>query len=383
MAVDFISGGTPGFGTDECDSLTPGVVDAENMLVTLVINKYPPNGPLLPAGYTLGAQKQGGSGSSAADSGQVYATAFYREADGTEDGATVLLSIPSGNCCVGKVLRFSKDAGYLWDLQFVSADESTGGADWSVTFPTTRLRPGDLVMVLNSINTNDYIYSSELLTAPGFTFINSEKVGDNGLAFGDDIAWIVTLHEVESGEGLAIPTFTMTASGSGANNPCGASILVRLREILPATGTADLPGLGASGIGSVQSYAKTSVGIGGRASLPAHMLTDRCDVIAVEQFVAGQVVHGDGEKVIARGVPCLVRQERASRLATLLGVQQPNLLTAWMGRVPDLRQDYVLRVNSRGRSFRYTVQKVDKHPSPHACEYQVAELQLELMRARG
>lgn len=231
MAVAFAAGGAPSQGTTDLTPDTPDPVVAGNKLFCIVQNKYPLNGPATPSGYQLGAQAAGGSGSSGADAGSAYTTIFERTAQGNEGGVTVPVSIPSANVSVAKIVYFTKSPGYAWDIEYKTGAESTPAGTWSITFAATSLRKGDIVMVVSTVNGNTYEFSGSHLAASGITFANEIDLASNAIPTGDDLAWMVSLHEVTAGEATVAPTFTMTSSGSGANEPAGSAVLVRLREV--------------------------------------------------------------------------------------------------------------------------------------------------------
>src|SRR5688572_6073550 len=154
----FGGGGSPSAGTTSVAPETPATIPVGAKLFAVIQNKYPPNAPVAPSGYTLGAQASGGSGSSGADAGDVYTTLFARDADGTEGGATVTVSIPSGNAAIGKVVYFTKNPGAAWELEYKTGADEDVGEDWSVTFGNTDLRVGDLVLVVSTVNGNTYEY---------------------------------------------------------------------------------------------------------------------------------------------------------------------------------------------------------------------------------
>lgn len=109
---------------------------------------------------------------------------------------------------------------------------------------------------------------------------------------------------------------------------------------------------------------------------------DRADIIAREQKIASQRVDGIAEIVIARDVPCMIRQRSVSRVETMLGAQQQSDVEGWFDVAQELRAGYVVRVIIGGRQYRYSVRTVEKYPAPHDFKFQVAQMTLEILDVR-
>jgi len=115
------------------------------------------------------------------------------------------------------------------------ADNSGGATSWSVTFGSDPgLSADDLVVILNAVNTNEYTYASEALTATGCTFGTMAEHADGGTSGGQDCGIFVASFPVSTGPSSAAAVFTATASSSATNNPAGSAVLIRIREIANA-----------------------------------------------------------------------------------------------------------------------------------------------------
>jgi hypothetical protein len=215
----------------------PGSRVNDNLIIAGVVNKYPPNGPVTPATWTLpsNGQGSGGAGSSGADSGEVYTTAFTRLVDGTESNPTI--SIPSGNSAGCRMVQYSRSGGTGWDVACAYGVQNTGGstAISIAAIQNIALAAGDVLLVITGLN-SDRSLTSQAVSATGLTFGAMVERSDNFISDGDDCELIITEHPITAGSDTVAPTFTATANGSGANNPAGVAVFVRLREAGLATG---------------------------------------------------------------------------------------------------------------------------------------------------
>jgi hypothetical protein len=261
VAISITGGGAASAGTTSVGPTVPATVDAGDLLILVVGNKYPNNGPSTPSGWTaLGNnQASGGSGSSGVDSGNVYATIFVREADGTEDGTTVTVSIPSGNSAIARIFRATKTSGASWATVLRIGADNTVDGTFSVTFgpSSVDLKVDDIVLVVAAINGNAHTFSSQALTGSGLTTNAGTERSDAGTTQGDDMSYVVWSCTITgAGAGSTTATFSMTAdSPAAANSPAGAAVMIRIREEMIGSGSGALPGLGATGTGEQQFVA--------------------------------------------------------------------------------------------------------------------------------
>lgn len=228
MTISYVNVGTASTGST---SLTPSfpAVTAGNILFLFVANKYPGNGPATPSGWTLIGQGQGGAGSSGADSGQTFLTAFYKIATGSESG-TLSVSIPSGNSARAAMIQFSKTEG-SWHVFSQTAADNSAGASWSMSSAAAmRIETGDAVLAACAINTDTYTFSSNAIAASGVTFDTVFPLLFGNSTTGDDCRLQVDVAAVTGGGGPSTVTYTATASGSNANGPAGGGLIIVFRE---------------------------------------------------------------------------------------------------------------------------------------------------------
>lgn len=233
MAIAFGSIGATAVGTTSLAIAYPASISAGDLLVMVVANKYPTNGPSTPGGWTAPANNQGsgGAGASGVDQGNVYCTVFVKVADGSETGS-FNLSVPSGNASVGAMLRYTKAAGKTWAWACANGSFNVASSTWSVTAGSDPgVTAGDMVVVGSGINSDNYTWSLESITATSVTFGSTTERQDGGTTNGDDCGMVVADALAASGTGSAAPNLGMKASGSAVNSPAGASVFLRLREL--------------------------------------------------------------------------------------------------------------------------------------------------------
>ena len=210
----------------------PAALSAGDLILWCVVNKYPTNGPNTPTGLSLLAQAIVGDGGAAgADVGDVYATVFSRESDGTEDGATESISIPGGNSATSRSVSYSRSAGSGWAIATASGSQGAAANSWSVTTGSLDLAAGDVVVAFIAKSADiDGTHSAHSFSASGVTF-GSVKVAAPvaGTTQGDDCAMQIVDVPVTAGSGTGPVTFTMSLSG-GAGVASGGVLLLRLRE---------------------------------------------------------------------------------------------------------------------------------------------------------
>lgn len=237
MAIAFVSAGAGAVGSTSLAVPHPATVTAGNLLVLHVVNKYPNNSPTTPTGWTRQKQTGGGAGAAAADTGNVYASIYTKVADGSETG-NLTVTITSGNSAMGRMRQYSIEPTSTWLFQAVGgAYDAAAGAAWSVTGDAVLdIVRSDFVIALSAVNTDLYTFSAQVLAATGVSFGTMNERDDSVTGNGDDCAIVVTEHPVLDGKATAAPVYTMTASGTAASNPAGATVCLRLRELLYESG---------------------------------------------------------------------------------------------------------------------------------------------------
>lgn len=236
-AVAYGSAGAVDPGTNTLIVPYPAGIAAGDLLVLAIANKYPPNGPTTPTGWTLvtNGQASGGAGAAGNDSGNVYATVFVKVADGTETG-NLTVTVTSANVSLGRMFRYTNAANAGWDYAATYGSDNTGGTAWIVSGAADPgITSGDMLVVVSAINTDGPTWSAESVSAAGATFGTHTERQDSGSGVGNDIRLVVSDHTVTAGTAAAAPVFTMTASGA---TPEGASVMLRIREV-PGTSLGD------------------------------------------------------------------------------------------------------------------------------------------------
>jgi len=236
-AVAYGSSGSAATGTTSLSVPYPASIAAGNLLVMIVGNKYPANGPATPVGWTLVANGQGsgGLGSAGGDSGQVYNTIFVKEALGTESG-NLAVTVTSANTSMARMFRYAKTAGTTWNYAATNGSDNSAGTTWSVTGAANPgITSGDMLIIGTSLNGNRVTGWTESVSATGATFGTTAERNDSTSSTGDDMGLIVSEHPVTAGTASAAPVFTMTGSSGSANtnSPTGASVMLRIREVVP------------------------------------------------------------------------------------------------------------------------------------------------------
>lgn len=234
MAIAFVAAGAAATGTTSLSIAFPAGISAGNLLAIAVANKYPANGPATPTDFIAPSDNQGsgGQGASGGDAGNVYATAFYKVATGSESGS-VTVGIASGNSAIGRMFAYSNATG-LWSVACTFGADNTADTSWSVTGGADPgVTTGDVVLAISAINGADGTQqaASQAITQTGITYGAMTERQDSGTSAGDNSHLVVSEHPVTSGTSSDVPVYTFTADTTiGANAPAGATVLMRLRE---------------------------------------------------------------------------------------------------------------------------------------------------------
>ncbi len=237
MAISYVAQGTGAGGTTSVNVPYPAAPTAGNLLIMLIVNKHDEHTVSTPSGWTAPSNNTytGGAGTEGTDDeGTVRVTVFTKEAVGGET-SSVAVTVTSGNSANGKMFEFSRSGGSAWDVACAGGSQNAGGSTaWSVTAGSNPgITAGDMVFAGSGINTDAYTFlgaPTAAMSATGVTVWSNSYIGANGAATGADCYLVGSRHGVTTGTASAAPVFTMTASGSAANNPAGATIFVRLRE---------------------------------------------------------------------------------------------------------------------------------------------------------
>jgi hypothetical protein len=211
----------------------PAGIQAGDLLILMIENKYPPNAPVNPTGWKFEAQISGGSGVAGPGTGQVTTTVYTKVADGTETGS-LALSIPSGNSSVARIMSVRSDRGgrIFYDIAVGTAAQNTGNTvNWSsTTSQNMELTVDDFMVAVNGININTYTYTPYTFTQTGTTFgARNQRTSTATSGGGTSRLQVATCSVTAGGANLPV-TYGMTSSGSAVDNPAGSTVILRIRE---------------------------------------------------------------------------------------------------------------------------------------------------------
>jgi hypothetical protein len=266
MTIARVSYGTLPAGTVSVATGRPAGGAVGDLLLLFVADKY--NLPTAPSGFTLLGQQSGGAGAAGVDSGAAVATVFQRLRDGSEPATTTVL-VPTGNCLLAyqELLTGSLvQAGtHVWDVVVSKGADNAPGVAWSVTGDVDPgIQAGDYVLAFSAINGNGPAavgwFSALALTTPGVTYGALADFGDAWTSNGDDMALRGVEAAATAGASSGPPVFAMTASTSTGNQPTGATVIVRLREVPIPTSGALAVILGGAAISAAGAAAVTGAG---------------------------------------------------------------------------------------------------------------------------
>ena len=182
----------------------PVTVGAGDAIVWATACKYPPVTPPAPTGLSLIAHAVAVAGGAAgADTGNVTASAFFREANGTEDAATETISVPDGNSIISRSVAYSRSGGTGWAIASAAGEQTTSSNTWDVTTGSIDLAAGDMLLICTAKNSdNDLTHSGHTVTATGITFGSPvQRMAPVGTTNGDDCALEIVEVPVTAGSG--------------------------------------------------------------------------------------------------------------------------------------------------------------------------------------
>lgn len=233
MAVTYVDAGPVEKFTDPDGSVFwPDGASAGDLALLTVASKDPFDAATTPDGWELIRVHTGGAGTAGADSGDATIQVFWREANGTEDSSTSFtVAAPSVKVALAQVLVFTHDdPDGSWVLDTAEGTDDTPGTGWSAASATPlSVATGDMVLTASAINTGNRTFSSPAVTIGSATFSGDTEVLDDvasGLS-----SWhagaVNTVHTV-TGDGTGDPTFTMTGSGTAADEPAGVTAIIHI-----------------------------------------------------------------------------------------------------------------------------------------------------------
>ena len=241
-SVSYVDTGTidiSASGGTTVDPVYPATVNANDLLVLIIGMK--PSGVVsggsvtTPGDWTPITSLVGAGGYTAvpaADSGNTNLFAFYKVADGTEDGAGLSVTIATNGVSWANIYRFTNGTG-SWSVAGATGSDVTGGAAVSIGFGSNPgVTAGDYVLAAMCIPTDVTTpsqFTSEALTQTGVTFGTVTEIQEPDSNTGYDIGGFVVRAPVDSGTGTANPTMTATAATT-YTNVRGPGIFIRIRE---------------------------------------------------------------------------------------------------------------------------------------------------------
>ncbi len=237
MAIAYVDKGGIANGTTSVSPTYPVAVTDTNLLILVVSGKYPTNYPTTPTGFTpIGVGISTLAEAPGVDAGDTWVAAYFKIADGTEDGATEAVTVTSANSSEANFFQYSKAAGKTLDIAYATGGSAADGTAVSVTFGSNPgITSGDFCQTFFTGNTDAGAASALSLTATDATIAGPTQNESTGTTQGDDIRMYGFYAACTAGTATAAPLWT---------NTCGVAttvsgILVRLREIDPnAVGTA-------------------------------------------------------------------------------------------------------------------------------------------------
>lgn len=208
-----------------------------DMFVMLVGNRDSTDPtPVTPDGWTSLGSYIGGAGTFGADAGNARITAFYREATSRRFG-TQIVTVSASSVTVAQMITIHRDSVTSWLIDSDGGSDNSAGTAWSVTGSGIDLSynlEGDLVIVGSAMNTDARLYSGHAISASGITFGDVTQTSEYRTTTGNDMTLEVVTGRVSGGSATGVvPTFTSTANGSAANNPAGASLMIKIKGIIP------------------------------------------------------------------------------------------------------------------------------------------------------
>ena len=239
------SGGAASCTFQNSDNTMPTVTAGQMLIVVIGWGNLDGIQPTAPAGWINFATFSGGAGSfTAEDSGTRTISAWYRIADGTENGQAYTFSNPStnttGRTIWGYCFRFSKTLTY-WNVPVVTGGtDDTSGATYSATCSSDiGATTGD--MYLSAVATNPSATTYTLLTTwpgvnAGSNTMTDAKTGQT--TSGYNVRVNARYRAVTSGTSTGAPVLSSSA------DVIGPGIVIRLRDTNTSPNTAPVANAG-------------------------------------------------------------------------------------------------------------------------------------------
>lgn len=187
-------------------------------------------------GFDLIGTQTGGTGTSANDAGTTRVGVWYRVLTGSESGSVNVTNDTGVSSC-GAMSIYTGTAGGWATPAFVAGSDTGHGANWSAACGAwaATLNVDDMLVVANSTDTDAaQTITSPTITQTGATFGARTQRNASLSTSGTDSGAYSWDASVTAGSANA-PTWTHTS----ATSTCGATVIVRLREVTVVNGTGD------------------------------------------------------------------------------------------------------------------------------------------------
>ncbi len=238
LSVTFGSLGTGATGTTSCTPSYPSGISADtsDLWCQVTGRSNTANAlPTMPAGWTLVAYLEAGSGTWGVDTGPRASWLFRKDTvTGSESGAvTVSLSGSTANTLYASIFRTEKPAGgYTLDVSTATGSDISAGTGVSITASSSfSFQANDLLIVGIGQLVDNSTSSSRAISASGITFGTLTLSRDVATTQGNDHRHIIYSVPVTSGSGTVAPTLSYTASASTTQ---ATAVFLRLRAVAPS-----------------------------------------------------------------------------------------------------------------------------------------------------
>lgn len=260
MALAFGSAGSvSSAGTTSLSVPYPSSISAGDLLVMCIVNKQIAATPTTPSGWTLRHTQTGGypdPDAGGSNSGHVRTSIYTKVADGTESG-NLSVTITSGNSAGGRMFRYTGSGSYEFDSAGGDAEYGWTNNIYIEVDPSNNtltgvdVASGDLVLIVYGSNSARIdLTNNQTHTQSGATFSAATiRTTANGEKFsiGNNCSLWVAERSVTAGSSSAAITTRVQNTSQASDDPCGAIVVLRMREAAGGTnhaGSAALDGNG-------------------------------------------------------------------------------------------------------------------------------------------
>lgn len=252
MSLNFVTDTNPVAGTTSVTPPAPaaGLVQPGDHALICVVNKRPESVPPTPSGWLQVATEQVGSGAAGNDSGPLRISVFYQPVPtGTWTLPTITISGIGATISAGLAVWRTTGLGDTLGFTVAVGSDTSADTAWSVTGDEVLpLAPGNDLLVLGAVTSNDPTFSAAAVAVPGVTLGALGTAWTNSTGVSESLrslCYHTPVDSVAPGGATGPPTLTATAS----TGVTGGAVFVRL-YIPPHTVHAVTGGMAATGAGS-------------------------------------------------------------------------------------------------------------------------------------